>query len=217
LLSTLALAGCTVTIDAMGTQTAIAEAIQNRDADYVLAVKDNQPRLAESIEDFWRSFRAHPAIHTPHSFAKTVDKGHGRLETRRCYAFNQLECLDKPQQWKGLRCFAVLESERRIGDKTTCERRLYISSLAPDAQRISHAIRSHWAVENRLHWSMDVSFNDDQLRARTKAAAHNLAVLKHITLNLIRLDPVKRKGGIKARRLIAATSDSYRAELLGLR
>jgi len=216
LLSTLALAGCTVTIDAMGTQTAIAAAIQDRGADYVLAVKDNQLKLAESIEDFWRSFGAHQAVHTPHSFAQTVEKDHGRLETRRCYVFDQLECLDKPLQWQGLRCFAVLESERTIGDKTTCERRLYISSLAADAQRISHAIRSHWAVENRLHWSMDVSFNDDQMRARTKAAAHNLAVLKHITLNLIRLDPIKRKGGVKARRLIAATSDSYRAELLGL-
>ena len=182
-----------------------------------MAVKDNQPRLAESIEDFWRSFRAHLAVHTPHSFSQTVEKDHGRLETRRCYVFDQLECLDNPQQWQGLSSFAVLESERTIGDKTTCERRLYISSLAPDAQRISHAIRSHWAVENRLHWCMDVSFNDDQMRARTKAAAHNLAVLKHITLNLIRLDPIKRKGGVKARRLIAATSDSYRAELLGLR
>ena len=217
MLSTLALAGCTVTIDAMGTQTAIAAAIKDRGADYVLAVKDNQPKLAESIEDFWRSFRAHPAVHTPHSFAQTVEKDHGRLETRRCYVFDQLECLDQPQQWQGMRCFAVLESERTIGDKTTGERRLYISSLAPDAQSICHAIRSHWAVENRLHWCMDVSFNDDQMRARTKAAAHNLAVLKHITLNLIRLDPIKRKGGVKARRLIAATSDSYRAELLGLR
>jgi predicted transposase YbfD/YdcC len=216
LLSTLALAGCTVTIDAMGTQTAIAEAIQDRGADYVLAVKDNQPKLVESIEDFWRSFRAHPASHTPHSFAETVEKDHGRLETRRCYVFDQLECLDKPKQWKGLRCFSVIESERIIGDKTTCERRLYIGSLAPDAQRIAQAVRSHWSIENRLHWSLDVSFNDDQMRARTKAAAHNLAVLRHITLNLIRLDPVKRRGGIKVRRLIAATSDLYRAQLLGL-
>lgn len=216
LLSTLALAGCTVTIDAMGTQTAIAEAIQERRADYVLAVKDNQPKLAESMEDFWRSFRAHPATYTPHSFAETVEKDHGRLETRRCYVFDQLQCLDKPKQWRGLRCFAVLESERTIGDKCTCERRFYISSVAPDAQRIASAIRSHWSIENRLHWSMDVSFNDDQMRARTKAAAHNLAVLKHITLNLIRIDPVKRKGGIKARRLIAATSDLYRTQLLGL-
>jgi predicted transposase YbfD/YdcC len=217
LLSTLSLAGCTVTIDAMGTQTAIAAAIQERGADYVLAVKDNQPKLAESIGDFWTSFRAHPAAHTPHSFCESVEKGHGRIETRRCYVFDQLDCLYKPQQWQGLRSFVVLESERLIGDKTTREQRVYISSMAADAQKISHAIRSHWTVENRLHWIMDVSLNDDQMRARTKAAAHNLAVVRHITLNLIRLDPIKRKGGIKARRLIAATSDSYRAELLGLK
>jgi predicted transposase YbfD/YdcC len=217
LLSTLALTGCTVTIDAMGTQTAIAEAIQERGADYVLAVKDNQPKLAQSIEDFWRAFRAHPASYTPHASTESVEKNHGRIESRRCTVFDQLECLDKPQQWKGLRSFAVLESERTIGNKTTQERRLYISSLDPDAERISQAIRSHWAVENRLHWVMDVSFNDDQMRARTKAAAHNLAVLKHITLNLIRIDPVKRKGSIKTRRIIAATSDRYRAELLGLK
>jgi len=216
LLSTLALSGCTVTIDAMGTQTAIAEAIQERGADYMLAVKDNQLKLAESIEDFWRTFRAHPASHTPHAFAESVEKNHGRIETRRCTVFDQLECLNKPLQWKGLRSFAVLESERTIGNKTTQEQRLYISSLPPDAERISQAIRSHWEVENRLHWVMDLSFNDDQMRVRTKAAAHNLAVLKHITLNLIRLDPIKRKGSIKTRRIIAATSDRYRAELLGL-
>jgi predicted transposase YbfD/YdcC len=217
LLSTMSLTGCTVTIDAMGTQTAIATAICDRGADYVLAVKDNQPRLAESIEDFWRSFRAHPASYTPHSFTEAVEKNHGRIETRRCWAFDQLECLDKPQQWSGLRSFAVLESERSIGSKITRERRLYISTLAPSAERIAQAIRAHWTVENRLHWVMDVTFNDDQMRARTKAAAHNLAVLKHITLNLIRLDPIKRKGSIKTRRIIAATSDRYRAELLGLK
>jgi predicted transposase YbfD/YdcC len=103
----------------------------------------------------------------------------------------------------------VLESEHTIGDKTTREQRRYISSLAPDAQRFIQTIRSHWSNENRLHWSVDMFFNDDQMRARTKASARNLAVLKYITLNLIRLDPVKRKGGIKARRLIAATSDLY--------
>lgn len=217
LLSTLALGGCTVTIDAMGTQTEIAEQIRARGADYVLAVKDNQPRLAESIHDFWRSFRAHPSPWTQHSFVETVEKDHGRIETRRCYAFAQVDCLADPDQWKDLRSFAVLESERRIGEAATSEIRLYISSLAADAQPLADAIRSHWAVENRLHWVMDVMFNDDQMRARTRHAAHNLAVLKHITLNLIRLDPVKRKGGVKARRLIAATSDTYRAELLGLK
>src|SRR5579875_944815 len=217
LLSTLALHGCTVTIDAIGAQTQIAELIQDRGADYVLAVKDNQPQLAESIRDFWRTFRAHPADWARHSFAETVEKDHGRIETRRCYAFDQLECLAEPQLWKGLRSFAVLEAERQVGQTVQRETRLYISSLAPDAQRLAQAIRSHWAVENRLHWVMDVIFNDDQMRARVKYAAHNLALLKHITLNLIRLDPIKRKGGIKARRLIAATSDNYRAELLGLK
>ena len=103
-----------------------------------------------------------------------------------------------------------------MGEKTTRELRFYISSLAPEAHRIAAAIRAHWAVENRLHWCMDIAFNDDQMRARTGFAAHNLATLKHITLNLIRMDPIKRKGGIKARRLIAATSDNYRARLLGL-
>ncbi len=146
-----------------------------------------------------------------------MEKNHGRIEIRRCTVFDRLECLDKPQQWKGLRCFAVLESERTVGNKTTHEQRMYIGSLPPDAERIRQAIRSHWAVENRLPWVMDVSFNDDQMRARTKAAAHNLAVLKHITLKLIRLDPVKRIGSTKTRRIIAATSDQYRAELLGLK
>jgi len=168
------------------------------------------------VQDFWRSFRAHPDSYTPHSFAETVEKDHGRLETRRCYVFDQLECLDKPYRWQGLRSFAVLESERTIGDNTTHEQRFYISILAADAQTITNAVRSHWSIENRLHWCMDVSLNGDQVRARTNVAAHNLVVLRHITLNLIRPDPVKRKGGIKARRLIAATSDLDRAQLLGL-
>ncbi len=108
------------------------------------------------------------------------------------------------------------ERERSVQGKTSTELHFYISSLAPDAKRIGDSIRAHWSVGNRLHWCMDVVFNDDQIRARAGYAAHNLATLKHITLNLIRLDSVKRKGGIKARRLIANTSDSYRAELLGL-
>ena len=216
LLSTLALEGATVTIDAMGTQANIAEAIRARGADYVLAVKDNQPKLAESIQDFWSSFIAHPAAETAHGFFESVEKGHGRVETRRCYVFDPLNCLSKPEQWPGLKSFAVIESERAAGGKTTHEQRLYISSLAPDAARMAATVRAHWSVENRLHWCMDIAFNDDQMRARTRHAAHNLASLKQLTLNLIRMDPVKRKGGIKARRIIAATSDNYRAHLLGL-
>lgn len=215
LLATLALDGCIVTIDAMGTQANIAQAIRERGAHYILSAKDNQPKLADSIREFFTIFKTNPAK-TPHDFAETVEKDHGRIEVRRCFAFDQLDCLHKPERWPDLASFIVIESERTIKGKTSIEQRLYISSLAPDANRIAAAIRSHWAVENRLHWCMDVVFADDQMRARTGHAAHNLAVLRHITLNLIRLDPVKRKGGIKARRLIAATSDLYRAQLLGL-
>lgn len=216
LLATLALEGCIVTIDAMGTQANIAQAIRDRGADYVLAVKDNQPTLAASIREFFAIFKAEPAAKTAHSFFESVEKNHGRLETRRCYAFDQLDCLAKPEHWPGLRAFIVLESERSVRGKTSVEQRYYLSSLAPEAQPLASAIRSHWAVENRLHWCMDVAFADDQMRARTGHAAHNLAVLKHITMNLIRLDPIQRKGGIKVRRLIAATSDAYRAHLFGL-
>jgi predicted transposase YbfD/YdcC len=109
----------------------------------------------------------------------------------------------------------VIEPEGRISGKTSLERSFYISSLPADAQRLARAVRAHWAVENDLHWCLDVVFADDQMRARSGYAAHNLAIFRHITLNLIRLDPVKRKGGIKARRLIVATSDIYRAQLLG--
>ena len=215
LLATLALEGCIVTIDAMGTQANIAQAIRERGADYILAVKDNQPRLADSMRDFFTQFQVAPE-RTPHTATETVEKNHGRIEVRRCFAFDQLDCLVKPEQWPDLRSFAVVESERCIRGKTTLERRFYLSSLPADASRLLPAIRAHWSVENRLHWCLDVAFADDQMRVRTGHAAHNLAILKHITLNLIRLDPIKRKGGIKARRFIAANSDDYREHLRGL-
>ncbi len=215
LLGTLALEGCIVTIDAMGTQANIAQAIREQQADYVLAVKNNQRRLADSMRDFFAQFKIAPH-RTPHTQTETVEKDHGRIEIRRCFAFDQLDCLAKPEQWPDLKSFVVIESERCIQGKTSLEWRFYISSLPADAARLLSAIRAHWSVENRLHWCMDVAFADDQMRARTGHAAHNLAILKHITLNLIRLDPIKRKGGIKARRFIAATSDNYREHLLGL-
>ncbi|GHU00769.1 hypothetical protein AGMMS49960_09570 [Betaproteobacteria bacterium] len=167
------------------------------------------------MREFFASFQAAPGT-TPHTSAQTLEKDHGRLEIRRCYVFDQLDCLYKPEQWPELKSFVVLESERQIKGKTSIERRLYLSSLPADAQRLLSAIRAHWSIENRLHWCMDAAFADDQMRARSGHAAHNLAILKHITLKLIRLDPIPRKGSIKAKRFIAATSDAYRAHLVGL-
>lgn len=216
LLATLALDGCIVTIDAMGTQPNIAQAIRNRGADYILAAKGNQPKLAESIDDFFSTFEAAPGK-TPHQFHEVIEKNHGRIEVRRCYVFNQLDCLHAPERWPDLQSFAVITTERTIrGKATSTERRSYISSLVPDAQRMNQSVRLHWRVENSLHWCMDVVFGDDQMRACTDHAAHNLAVLRQFVLNLIRLSPLKRKGGLKTQRLIAATSDTFRAELLGL-
>lgn len=215
LLATLALAGCIVTIDAMGTQPNIAQAIRDRGANYILSVKDNQPTLAESVGDFFAAFQAAPGK-TPHTVDEVVEKDHGRLEVRRCYAFDQLDCLHAPERWPDLASFAVIASERTIKGKTTLEHRFYISSLPADAARLNQSIRQHWRVENSLHWCMDVVFGDDKMRARTDNAAHNFAVMRHFALNLIRLAPSKRKGGLKVRRLIAATSDAYRAEILGL-
>jgi predicted transposase YbfD/YdcC len=215
LLATLALEGCIVTIDAMGTQPSIAQAIRDRGANYILSVKDNQPTLADSLQDFFTAFQAAPDK-TPHRFDEVVDKDHGRLEVRRCYVFDQLDCLHAPERWPELKSFAVIASQRTLKGKTTLEHRFYISSLPADAARLNRAVRQHWRVENSLHWCMDVVFGDDQMRARTGNAAHNFAVMRHFALNLIRLDPVKRKGGLKVRRLIAATSDAYRAQLLGL-
>lgn len=215
LLATLALEGCIVTIDAMGTQPNIAQAIRDRGAHYILSVKDNQPTLAESMTDFFETFQAAPGK-TPHTFDEVVEKDHGRLEVRRCYAFDQIDCLHAPERWPDLASFAVIASERTIKGKTTLDYRAYISSLPADAARLNRSIRQHWRVENSLHWCMDVVFGDDRMRARTDNAAHNFSVMRHFALNLIRLAPVKRKGGLKVRRLIAATSDSYRAEILGL-
>lgn len=215
LLATLALEGCIITIDAMGTQPNIAQAIRHRGADYILAVKDNQPTLAESIGDFISAFAAAPGK-TPHQVHEVVEKDHGRLEVRRCHVFDQLDCLHAPERWPDLKSFARITSERTIKGKTTVEHRFYISSLAPDAQRMNQAVRQHWRVENSLHWCMDVVFGDDQMRARTDHAAQNFAVLRQFVLNLLRLAPAKRKGGLKVQRLIAATSDTFRAQVLGL-
>lgn len=212
LLATLALEGCVVTIDAMGTQVGIARAIRRRGADYVLCVKDNHPKLVES---FLLAQAGVSGKLIPSSSSEMADDGHGRSEVRRCWAFDALDRLYKAEQWADLKSFAIIERERTVAGKRTCERRYYISSLPADAKRIAHAVRSHWEVENRLHWCLDVQFNEDQSTVRTGIAANNFAIVRHIVMNLLRLN-TSRKGSIKTKRMLAATSDKFRAELLGV-
>jgi predicted transposase YbfD/YdcC len=216
LLEALMLKGVIVTIDAMGTHSNIAQAIRDKEADYVLAVKDNQPKLAESITTFFEIGQAEGWKNTPHTYVESVEKDHGRLEVRRCWAFTQLDCLANPRQWVDLKMFGVIEAERTINGKTSFDRRLYIGSIAPDAAVLANAVRAHWGIENSVHWCLDVALNDNQMCARIKNAGANLAIIRRLVLNLFRLDTSKRKGGIHTRRILAASSDSYRANLLGL-
>jgi len=215
LLQTLAIKGAIVTIDAAGTHAPIAQVIQDKKADYVLAVKDNQPHLAESIREFFATGKANHWANVNPDYYETVEKDHGRIEVRRYYAFGHLDSLSHPEQWPGLKMFGVVQSERTIKGKTSKEDRLYIGSIPVQARKLAHAVRSHWEVENRLHWCLDVCLNDDQARARVNNSSQNLATVRRMVLNIFRLDK-SRKGGIKARRLVASTSDAYREQLLGL-
>lgn len=216
LLEALLLKGTIVTIDAMGTHSNIAQAIVDKEADYVLAVKDNQPKLADSITTFFEIGQAEKWRNVPHTYTESVEKDHGRLEVRRCWAFDQLDCLSNPGQWPDLKMFGVIEAERTINGTTSLERRLYIASIAPDANRLADVVRAHWGIENQVHWCLDVALSDDQMRARVKNAGANLAIVRRLVLNLFRLDKSNRKGGIHTRRILAASSDSYRESLLGL-
>lgn len=212
LLAKLALEGCVVTIDAMGTQTKIARTIRERGAHYVLCVKDNHPKLLDSI--MFAGIDPKGPL-TPSSTHETKNPGHGRTEIRRCWAFDAIDRLYKTEDWQDVASFAVVERVRTVGNRTSTERAYYISSLPADAERIARAVRSHWEVENRLHWCLDVQFNEDQSRVRSGYAANNLAIVRHIVMNLLRLN-TSRKASIKSKRMLAATVDQFRAELLGI-
>jgi predicted transposase YbfD/YdcC len=223
LLKLLALEGATVTIDAMGCQTAIARQIVEQGADYVLALKDNHEHLHDRARLAFRDVAPAAgtdlrlADATPHT---TVEKDHGRIERRRCWAIGDPEYLayvDPDHAWPDLRSVVCIESTRRIGDAVSTATRHYLSSLPADARNLNRVIRSHWAVENRLHWALDLAFHEDSSRVCADHAPENLAIIRHIALNLLRGDP-SRRIGLKNSRFKAALSDSYlRSILLGPR
>jgi predicted transposase YbfD/YdcC len=218
LLRLLALDGCTVTTDAMGCQTGIARELVTSGADYVLALKDNQPTCHDLVQRAFADARA--SVGTPlepsaFTTARTVNKGHGRLEIRRCWAIGDpayLAYVDPERTWPGLKSLALVEAERRIGDAVTTELRYYLSSLPADAAALNHAIRAHWGIENRLHWVLDVAFDEDRSRARTDHAPENLAGLRHLALNLLRRDPAR--GSIAKQRFRAALDTHYLCAVL---
>jgi predicted transposase YbfD/YdcC len=218
LLALLDVNGCVVTIDAIGTQKPIAQQIVKQGADYVLALKRNQPELyddTQSYLDNWieRKFRDETDQIVEHSFYQTSNGEHGRIEARRYWAMPVPEWIDRKHEWAGLRSIAVVEAERTIDQKKSVHRRYYITSLPPQAKRIGHAIRNHWGIENRLHWVLDMSFREDECRVRVSNAPQNFAAIRHIALNLLRSEK-RQKRSVKRKQLLAGWRNDYLEQIL---
>ena len=212
LLEMLEIEGAIVTIDAMGCQRDIAEKILEKKADYVLALKGNQGALREDVEAFVAEQKANGFKDTKVSRHETVDGDHGRIETRTYTAFHDVAWLQERHEWPGLRGVVMVESTREIGEKIERETRFYITSLVWLASLLGPVIRSHWSVENSLHWVMDMIFRDDESRVRTDHAPTNFAIAKHIAFNLLRQRP--RKFSLRATRKGAAWNDDVLAEII---
>jgi predicted transposase YbfD/YdcC len=208
LLEKLCIQGCVVTIDAMGTQKAIAAKIRESGADYVLALKGNQSTLEEDVRRFFDD----PALAALCASLTTTDFGHGRIEERRCIVTEDIDWLRKMHPgWTDLRSIAAIISTRtdKVTGETSTEMRCYISSLPADPKAILDATRSHWSVENNLHWVMDVTFHDDQSRARDKNLALNFAVLKHAVFNVLKRCSAKLS--IKSKRRKSCLNNDFLA------
>lgn len=216
LLKLLEVKGCIVMVDAIGTQTKIAKTIIEQGGDYVLAVKENQGHLYEDIHELFADNQQFNYEGIPHSYAKTVNKDHGRIEIRQCWTISDPEYLANIRdlkRWEGIQTLVMILSERRIGDESEVQDRYFISSLKSNAEKILRAKRSYWGIENRLHWVLDIAFNEDRSRVRKDNAPQNFAVLRHMALNLLKQEKTA-KGGIKAKRLQCGWNVDYLLKVL---
>jgi len=221
LLRALELSGCIVTLDAMGCQKEIAKEIKEADADYVLALKGNQGQAHREIKAFLddavgRQDQSAPARKNrlALAFKETVEKDHGRLETRRYYQSADVSWFADRQQWEGLRSIGMVESTRQVADApATTDRRYYLSSLPVDIEKFARAARGHWSVENSLHWVLDVQCGEDRSRVRSGHAAENLATLRRLAVNLLKNERTKKRG-IKGKQLNASWDHGYLLRLL---
>lgn len=215
LIKVLELSGCLVTIDAMGTQTQIAQLIQDKGADYCLALKGNHKHLHEEVQQLFTQAEAQDWREIEHSFHRTISKGHGRTEIRRYWTIKADEFFLDHDQWAGLQSIGLVESVRKVGDQTTTSKRYYLNSFASNASLFAHAVRSHWGVENRLHWVLDVGFSEDDCPIYSDHAPENLAQLRKMSLNLLSQEKTA-KIGVANKRLKAAWDNNYLAKVLGI-
>lgn len=211
LLKLLYLKGCVVTIDAMGCQKKIASAIREKKADYVLAVKGNQPTLEKEVKAILDDKDS--LVKCDYHKTESEKKDHGRVEVREYYITNKISSLSDKKNWKDIKSVGMVKSSRTVNGKTSLETRYFIASIKSDPKLFAKAVRKHWSIENSLHWVLDVVFNEDYSRSRKDCSAQNLGSLRKIALNLIRADK-SEKGSIRIKKLRASIQDQYLMELL---
>jgi predicted transposase YbfD/YdcC len=211
LLQVFELQDCIVTTDAMGCQTEIASLVIEKGGDYLLAVKENQGQLYEDLQALFDGAGEVNYGDVEHTYAKTVNKNHGRIEVRECW------CVTDPdfthylrgfENWKHLRSLVKVRCHRQTTTETSQEDRYFITSEKAPAKQLLKAVRDHWSIENGLHWVLDIAFREDASRVRKDHAPENLAILRHIALNFLKQDTIL-KLGIKNKRLVAAWNNEY--------
>lgn len=211
LLRVLEINGCIVTTDAMGCQQEIAAIVVEKGGDYLLALKENQGQLYEDVTELFNGAEEVNYFDVEHTYAKTTNKNHGRIEIRECWAVTDPDFthyLRGLENWKSLHSLIKVSSQRQTSTGTSLEDRYFISSSKLSAKQLLKAVRGHWGIENGLHWVLDIAFREDESRVRKDYAPENLAILRHIALNLLKQDTSK-KVGIKNKRLAAAWNNDY--------
>ncbi len=214
LIKLLNLEGSIVTIDAMGCQKAIAKAIRQAQADYVLSLKGNHGNLLYDVSRYLDALIDEGFKRAQSDHFETVEKGHGRIETKRYWITNDIDWLSCKEDWEGLKTIGVVESERTVisTGETSIERRYFICSIESSAALFAKAVRSHWAIENNLHWTLDVIFKEDESRIREGFAAENMAVIRHLALNMLKMEPSKES--VRGKRLKAGWDENFLLSVL---
>jgi predicted transposase YbfD/YdcC len=213
LLKVLEIKGCIVTTDAIGTQKEISSQIIDKGGDYVLALKGNQKSLYEDVKLFFEDALERNFDGISYDTDKTVEKDHGRTETREYWISSDIDWLFGKDKWKCMKSIGMVRSERDIEGKISIETRYYITSIESDAEQFCKAVRGHWGIENKVHWVSDVAFREDACRIRKGFAAENLAVIRHIALNLLRREQSLKKG-IAVKRHRAGWDNDYLLKVL---